>query len=1067
MLFRLLGSLQVCPDRHQPVDIGPPLQRAVLATLLIEPGRPVAVARLVRELWADQPPATATKNIQGYVHKLRRLLDAEPGVAIRTTGGGYAIDVGPDDVDVTRFRALVATAGRRTPAEADALLTEALALWRGPALADVPTDAARAFGRRLDAERLDVVERQSQIRLDAGRHLEVIPALTQLVHDEPLRENPYALLILALYRAGRYAEALTTYRDAHAAFVAELGVEPGAVLAELHGRVLRRDPALNGVPATVGVPAREREQDGPGRDHDGASPARPGDSGGPERAADGQLVGRAGALAELDAVADATGRRLVVVDGLGGVGKTALALHWADRARAGFPDGLLYVDLHGVDPQRPPLSTPDVVSRLLARLGLADRYDVPDVARRLDHWHREVSSRRCIVVLDNAASADQVRAVLPSTGPAMTIVTSRTSLAALVAADGAYHIGLDVLGAADALALLRAMLGRRPVDRDLGAATQVADHCGRLPLALRVAAARLLTSRGRTLRDLASELDHAGALDALAVDGDPRASVSTVLGLSDAALGAAARRMLRYVAAVPGADVDLAGATALAGGSADEAAAALRVLVATHLVQPRGDGRYAQHDLVRAYALARTDELLGPDGLRAARARLLDHYARRVVAACDRLGLPRLLVPERAVPAADQEPGFADAAAATDWLETERANLVAAIATAADELPDAAWRLAILLRGFLRLRRHGDDWVTVAELGLRAAQAVGEADAEVAGWHSLGHARWSRGEYEPAAGNYRRALELSERISWDEGTMAAHSALGAVRHEQGRHAEAVDHYERALAVAGADRFPALAIMSAGGLGLAHESTGALHEALRAYRMVLNWCREQKSADFIATSLGNIGACELALGRTDDAETALDEALTLYREAGSPNGEANVLVSLAVLAARQDHAEAAAYRSALALRLARDIGDPRIESDARYAAGVAAHRRGDHATADEHLSAALEVARGCGYDRGLPATLIALARLRADTGDLRGALRLAEQARAMAQTMGHHGSRSEAETLLATLHLRLGGYDTARELALDGLRNAELVRIDVLREAATDVLDRIAAALPLG
>lgn len=522
--------------------------------LLLEPGYVVTVARLMRELWGDTPPPTAAKNIQGYVHRLRRIL-ADAGVTVRT-GGGYALETEPGDVDVTQFRRLVSAATRRPPAEADDLLTDALGLWHGPALAGIATDSVRADARRLEAERLDAVERQSQIRVESGRHLDVIPVLTQLVCDEPLRENPYALLMTALYRAGRYAEALATYRDARSVFVAELGTEPSAQLGALHERILRRDTSLDSVPGDPSPPSKTHEPPGP----DGFAPAV-------DVTTAGQSAGRSVAKAPLDAVttSDKSGRsagsvprqlpgairhfsgrvaplaalhrlldegdppaadmRIATINGMAGVGKTSLALHWAHLVASDFPDGQLYCNLRGFDAALSPTDPMDVLRALLNALGLPAQGMPQDLDSMSATYRSLLAGRRTLIVLDNVRDADQVRPLLPGSPTCLALVTSSDPLTSLTAIDGAIPLNLGLFNPAEARELLHRRLGRQRV----AAAPRVTDDlialCARLPLALTVACARAETTPSLPLAGLVAQLkDSGGRLDALDAGHPPRTS---------------------------------------------------------------------------------------------------------------------------------------------------------------------------------------------------------------------------------------------------------------------------------------------------------------------------------------------------------------------------------------------------------------------------------------------------------------------------------------------------------------------------------------------------------------
>jgi DNA-binding SARP family transcriptional activator/tetratricopeptide (TPR) repeat protein len=937
MRFRLLGPIEAWTGSRR-VDLGPPQQRSVLATLLLEAGQVVPVPRLVATLWGGTPPRTAVKNLQVYVHHLRRALARIPDAEVRTVGGGYLVEVERDQVDLFRFRRLVSEARTAPDQRATGLLGEALALWRGAALAGSSGDVLRDIAAQLDEEHLAALENRLEIELRLGHHAECVAELGRLVSAYPLRER----------------------------------------LRQLRERILRDDPSL-GAPAPAPVP-----------------PAGPAAAGLPHDV--GGFAGRGGELAELDALlADGAGR-IATVDGVGGVGKTALVVHWAHRVRDRFPDGVLYLDLRAHHAPWPSLPPGEALGQLLRGLGTPVQ-DIPaDEDDRARLYRTRLALGRRLVVLDDAASAEQVRPLLAGTAAGLTIVLSRVRLAV---PEGAHRIGLRPLPDPEAAALLATVLGAQRLAADPAGGARLARLCGRLPLALRIAAASLAASPDRKLSELGDEMGVRAAVD-----------------LSYRALSGPARRLFCLLGTAPGVDFGEPAVEVLGG------IGPLAELSAAHLVEEPSTGRYRMHDLVRDHAAERA----GPDLPEAARTeagrRLLDWYLARTRLAGAQLSLRRILIP----PGDPQTPDADFDGDPMTWLESERTNLVAAVVDAAEHDPrPAGWRLALELQGFFLLRRHVADWTTAATAGLRIAEQLGDGAARAALHHSLGHAHWSLGAYPDAIDHYQRTCTLGVQAGWREGESGALSALGAIYYEMGRLPEAVDSLTRAMALA--------------------EGAGSTHVV---------------ATDLVATGLGNLGRCHLDLGELDEARRCLTRALALHREVGSRNGEAEVLTGLAMLDAETGDHDQAAYQAALALRIARDIADRRIECDARTVAGVVAHRRGELAGARERLVDAIEVAESVGYRRGLAPAVTELAAVELDLGDLPTAAATGVRALTLAWRSGYRPAQARALTVSARIRTARGEYDAARR---DGRAAVEICVELGLRLALVRAEEVLAGARP--
>jgi DNA-binding SARP family transcriptional activator len=480
--FGVLGPLEVLAD-GQPVALGGPQQRGLLAVLLLDANRVVSQERLVSDLWGDDPPATARSLLHGCVAGLRRVLPPGPdGQRLVTRSPGYLLRVAPGELDVARFEALAASTGSgHSLEEAAATLRAALALWRGPALHDLPLEACRSAAARLDERRLVVLERRIDVDLRLGKFADVAIELGVLMREHPLRERLWAQLMLALYGSGRQADALAAFRTLRAGLVDELGIEPSALLQQVERSVLTGGDALAAYSREIGGPALELVP--------AASPGTPVPAQLP--AAVSAFTGRAGELERLDGLlADVGSSAVAVVAGAAGVGKTALAVHWAHAVRDRFTGGQLYVDLRG-HASTAPMTPFEALAGLLPALGVAPDRVPTDLDQAAALYRTMLADRRMVVVLDNAGSAEQVRPLLPGPG-SVVVVTSRHRLGGLVARDGAIHIALDVLTPAEAFALLSRLLRRQRIHAAPAATGELAELCGFLPLALRAAAANLI-----------------------------------------------------------------------------------------------------------------------------------------------------------------------------------------------------------------------------------------------------------------------------------------------------------------------------------------------------------------------------------------------------------------------------------------------------------------------------------------------------------------------------------------------------------------------------------------------
>jgi len=937
--FSLLGPLVVRCDGVA-VPVPPGKQRAVLAALLLNAGQLVSVDELTWLLWGWAPPPTAQVTVRNYVKRLRHALGAAERDRIRTMPHGYLITATADELDLTRFAALVQSAQvavrdsawERAAAQARA----ALALWRGEPLADVEAETLTARELpRLEELRLQAVEARIDADSHLGQHAEVVAELRKLVIAQPLRERLHGLLMLALYRDGRQGEALACYTDARRVLVEELGAEPGAALRDLHQRILAADPAL---------------EPGGAAQADGRKPAVPRELPAPVP----DFVGRSAELAALTRPfgrpdAGATGNLACsVISGPGGVGKTAIALHWAHQLADRFPDGQLYVNLRGYDPGRP-LTAADALAGFLRTLGVPGPDVPPDADERAARYRSLLAGRRVLVVLDNAGSAAQVRPLLPGTATCMALVTSRDTLAGLVARDGARRLDLEVLPLADAVRLLAALIGAR-VAADPGAAAELAAQCSCLPLALRVAAEFAALRAGLPLADLVAELaDHRRRLDLLDAGDDTHASVRAVLSWSYRHLDTAAAHTFRLLGLHPGPDHDLYAVGALTGTTVRQAGQVLAQLTRAHLVRPAAADRHGMHDLLRAYARERADAEDSAAEQRAALSRLFDYYLATAKIATGLLGPLDRGRPPGTCPPADG-PRLADRAAARAWLDAERATLVAATASmAANGWPDHAIRLAGTLRRYLDAAGHIPEATIIHGQARDAARDIGDRAAEASALNSLGIIDWRQGRYAQAAERLEQAIALLGDTGDPAARARALNDLGIIRAQQGLYPQAINYFHNSSALSRGIGNQVSEVRAELNLGNIDLQQGRYEAAAVRLQRVLVLCNEIEDQLTGTYALAILGCAYRLRGDYQRAGDHLRRAISLFRDADNRAGQAHALTSLGDLDLCQRRYEQAAANHREALSLCRETGDKTDEAAALNGLGetfLATGRPGD-------------------------------------------------------------------------------------------------------------------------
>jgi len=915
---RVLGPLEVgCGE--VPAAAGAPKQRTVLALLVVRANVVVRYDDFVDELWADRPPASAEANVRLYANNLRRVLAALPGApVISRHGSGYLLTVDDADVDLHRFRRFVGD-GRRLASAGDLAAAvsrydAALRLWRGPFLADVPIGVVLAGWRtRTQQERLAAQEDRAEALLGLGAYERVRTEAGELLATEPLRERSHAQLIRASYQAGDVTAALAAFTTARRVLVDELGIEPGEELTRLHRAILNRDPLL-------------------------AAPARPT---GDRTAVDllravlwapvprqlpadvPAFAGRAAELALLDGLLTGAAAPAVVisaVSGTAGVGKTALAVHWAHRMADEFPDGQLYVNLRGFDPTSRAMTPTEAMRGFLDALGVPPDRIPADLDGQVGRYRSLLAGKRMLVVLDNARDSDQVRPLLPGTSTAVVLITSRNQLTGLVALLGAYPLTLDLLSAVDARELLARRIGADWVTADPAATGTIIAACARLPLALAITAARA-RQRGVAPTAVAAELgDDRHRLDLLDA-GDRSTQIRAVLSWSYTTLTPAEARAFRLLGLHPGADLSVAAVASLTGRPPVEARQLLTSLAHANLLTEHSPGRYTLHDLLRIYAaeLARTHD--SDPARRAAVTRLLDHYAHTAHAA------DRLLHPQREaygptlgrVSPGVVAPDLADDQQAMQWLTDEHRNLIAVLHHADETGFDThAWQLARALGTFLTRRGHRQDLAVAWQTALHAATRLGDIRAQAHAHRSLAMANLELARYEDAHDHARQALDLDIRTGDRTGQAHTHRNTAYLYSRQGNPHQALHHSQQSLALFRAIGDQRGIANELNGVGWYHAETGDYAGSLAYCEQSLAMLEELRDPVGIAYTLDSLGYAHHNLGHHTTAIDFYQRALALHRQLGDRHDQADTLTRLGDthLETGDRNAAAEAWRQAL-------------------------------------------------------------------------------------------------------------------------------------------------------
>jgi DNA-binding SARP family transcriptional activator/Tfp pilus assembly protein PilF len=1023
----ILGALVVSRDGVA-VALAGARRRALVCRLAVAGGHAVSAGQLAEDLWEGHPGPGTPATLQSHVSHLRRLLG--PGWLV-SREGGYALDLGAVEIDAMLFeRETEAGLGHLTADDLDeaaSLLASALGRWRGPALADVAGQLwAAGEVTRLEDLRLRATEGLLEARLALGEHDAVADAAEAAVRGHPLRERLWSLLMLALYRSGRQADALAAYQRLRRHLDDELGLAPGPDVTALQGGILRQDAGLD-IPARATVLARAAV----------AARAVPVPR---ELPADVEgFTSREVELAELDYLLPVTGppapgapRGPVVISavaGTAGVGKTALAVRWAHRVADSFPDGQLYVNLRGYDPGQPMTAT-EALAGFLRSLGVAGAEVPLEEAERSARYRSLLAGKRVLVVLDNAATAEQVRPLLPGSPSVMVMVTSRDALAGLVARDGAHRLDLDVLPTADAATLLHTLIGPR-ADADPAATLVLAGQCARLPLALRVAAELAVARPDMPLAGLVAEL--AGQQDRLTLldaGGDPGAAVASVFSWSYRHLPPDTGRMFRLLGLHPGADWDRYAAAALAGTDLAPAGQQLATLARAHLIQPAGAGRYGLHDLLRAYAAGLAARHDDEQARQAALTRLFDYYLAACAAVMDSISpADRHYRPDP--PITDTPlPQLGDPAIARTWADAELGTLTTvATHTASRGWPGHATRLAATLMHYFDGGHYAEASILYSQ-ALTAARDSGDRVAQARILAYLGSLLSSQGRYQQGLGYCQQALALAREIGDQPAQAETLNILVMAYDRLGRYRQAADCGRQALALCQklGDQWGEL--WARQHLGIEAARQGRYRQAVAHFQKALTLSQQIGDRTAQGRALGNLGEVCYLQGEYQQAGANLRQSLRLARQDSDHDQQAECLTRLGEVNCRQGQYDQAAEYYQQALAVHRELGDSGREPDTLNGAGETYLATGQTAQASTCHTAALALARQSGNQREQARALTRLAEVSRRQGQHDQAAGYHRQALALHRELGDPGAEADALNSAGETHLAAGQPDQA-------------------------------------
>lgn len=981
-------------------------QRILLASFLVHANDWISTRRLVEAIWGCDPPKSATANLKTFVWELRQLLPppASGGDRIEGRRGEYRLLAGTDELDLLAVAELVAE-GRRHSGAGDLVsaarqYSEAVRLWRDELAIDLGDCQALVIERERSAEqRWALLEDWFDIRLTCGGHTQAVHDIRSSLAGRPLRERLWGQLMLALYRSGQRAEALAAYQELYSLLDRELGIVPGPDLRELQGKILRDDPSIYWVEPIPQQPVTRLAH----------LPA--------------DLTSFTGRVEELAAVLEvarkapdeAQSRAAVcAIDGMAGVGKTALAIHAAHRLANQFPDGQLFIDMHGFTEGLPPVDPADALDRLLRSLGVLGDAIPRDPEDRAALFRSRLAGRRILVVLDNVAHEGQVLPLVPATPGCLILVTGRQRL---LGTDDVLSISLDVLPRQDAVDLFGLVVGQQRATREADRVVEVIDLCGRLPLAVRIAAARLKARPTWSVAHLAERLqDRRHRLTELEIG---QRSVVAALQVSYQNLTSDLKRVFRLLGFHPGLDIDTAAAAALTGLPPRRVDRLLESLVDVHLLQQRGHGRYRFHDLIRHHASALAEAEEPPGSRHQAMRGLIDHWRWSALRAADKIQpgrTPAGPIPSR-LPAT--VPHFDTADEAIDWFAVEHKNLLVGIGYAErHRLYEHTYHLAISLRPFFYGHGQIDDWITVAQSGLDAARRTGDDLSIATALSNSASAHLTFGQNEEALAEQDEARELFHRLGDEHSAARAQVTAGYVLFRLGRYTEALQRQWQALeTLHDLGNVPGRAA-GRSLIGLLLWRLGRYQDSLRHQRLALADHTALGDLSGQADARTLIALVQTRLGADADAVDQARAALDLYRRSMENRGQAYALNLLGSVYARQNRHEVALEHLTPALELIREVGERGTEARTTSLIGLVARRRGDLTGALEQQERALAIAREAG-DLGIECEVLnELGLIRLTRGEWDLAAEYQQQALKLAETVSDPYEQANAHRGLA-------------------------------------------------
>jgi DNA-binding SARP family transcriptional activator/tetratricopeptide (TPR) repeat protein len=956
------------------MKIGGPRERAVLAVLALRANRLTTVEQLIDAVWGEDPPSTARGQIQGCISNLRKLFDdASMQAAIETQSNGYQLTVTAAELDSEKFAELIAIAQRQASAgeaaDATASLRTALELWRGPALEGIASDYVHRSAMSLADARLTAIEERVRLDLELGRHDEIGNELRALITEYPLRERLYGFLMLALYRSGHQAEALEICRRARVTLIDEVGIDLSPKLQNLERAMLNRDPSLD-LPADIGRPPSPNA----------GSPERPRQL--PTTTAD--FIGREEQIQQVvqilsDAQRSDTARFSVPIIGIfgpGGVGKSTLALRVAHESASAFPDGHLYVDLSGSEGQD---RTTLLLARFLRALGVSGSAIPDDPAERAELYRSRLANKRLLVVFDGVSSEEELLPLLPGSPGSAVIVTSRTRLDVL---QGAIWVGLDAFAPDTSMELLAKIVGWSRLKDEPEATAELVEYCGGLPLALRIAGARLASRPHWRIAELARRLkNEVQRLDELSYRG---LEIRSSIGLSYRSLADQTKRLFRLFALAQAPSLPGWMASVLLDTEVTEGEDILERLVDVQLLDtvpcPGRRTRYRFHDLIRVYAqerLLNTETAAERDQ---ALARMLGAWlalaerAHRAEYGGDYTILhgnaARVQLPEWASEDVTEDP--------MEWLEYERSALVACVRQAAAAgMDELCWDLALTAVCLFEVKGYFDDWRETAELALEVCLHAGNRTGQAAMLYSLGTLHMYQKHLAEAGQSFTEALALFAADGNVHGQALVLRNAAVVDRLLGNFAGMLAKYEESLVKMRqvGDPIGEATILRSLAKFRMDEGDTAIAETMLSEAMAL--CQGANYVRGEAQVASRFAELYLSTGQVLLARQTLNRVLASVRETGDRIGEAYTVYWLGVVRRREGSLDTAEATFALALSIAEQVGDLLIEAQAHYALGELSLARTENAKAWSHLARARTLFDELGAPLWLARSLIRL------------------------------------------------------------------------------------------